>query len=120
MGRPAIVLVEVGVQDLERLQRMHIALADRRQKMVDVVQRERAATRARSSSSGRGNRRRLISRSRISRPSLVDVACSSCFSHCRILCRARPVRTWASQSRLGRARRRGEDLDRLGVLQRTR
>ena len=41
------------------------------------------------------------SRSRMSRPSLADDACSSWRSHWRILWRARPVRTCASQSRLG-------------------
>ena len=47
--------------------------------------------------------RRRSSRSSISRPIFADVFCSSTRIHWRILWRARPVRTCASQSRLGLA-----------------
>ena len=71
---------------------------------VRVAQRERLRRRVSSAaSSGLTSRRRFSSRSRISCPSFTDDDCSSWRSHCRILCRARPVRTCASQSRLGRA-----------------
>ncbi len=55
------------------------------------------------SSSGASSRRRFSSRARISWPSVWLVRSSSCRIHCLILCRARAVWTWLSQSRLGRA-----------------
>ena len=63
------------------------------------------------------SRRRRTSRARISLPRARLTVSSSWLTHCLILCRARAVRTWLSQSRLGLARGAGEDLDRVAALE---
>src|ERR1051325_2917478 len=58
----------------------------------------RLAPRASVSWSGMVSRRRFTSRWRISRPSWQLTVSSSCRIHCLILWRARPLRTWESES----------------------
>ena len=50
-------------------------------------------------------------------PSVRLTVSSSWLTHCLILCRARAVRTWLSQSRLGLAPRPGQDLDGVAALE---
>ncbi len=68
---PASAWSRSGCRILSSLQRVHVALADRREQMRHVRQVQRVRPHAaRSASSGFARRRRLISRSRMSRPEL--------------------------------------------------
>ena len=102
----------LGEHELERLRDGDVPLSDRAMRCFESLRPSAFAVALSSVSSGFTWRRRS-SRSSISRPIFAEVFCSSTRIHCRILCRARPVRTCASQSRLGFARGRRHDLHRV-------